>query len=256
MSLLEVLLLVGAGLLGGAMNAAAGGGTFFIFPALHAVGLPLVTAAATTAVAEWPGHAAAAAAYRETLRETAMPWLLRRCGLVVLGGILGAVLLISIGESAFGVIVPWMILLSTLLFACGDWLRLTLSRSRRWGPRLLGGGPAMEFLAGVYGGFFGAGLGVLLLAVATVFDHAGLQRANALKNLLAACATSVALLIFLFSGIVDGTAAAIVVAGAVLGAVLGARWVQHVPEAPLRFGVVLLGLCLSAIYFFRAHGGG
>lgn len=256
MTLAEVLLLVVAGLLGGAMNAAAGGGTFLIFPALHAAGLPLVSAAATTAVAEWPGHAAAAATYRASLEGVGRPWLVRRCAVVVAGGVVGAILLLTVGEAALTVIIPWMILLSTLIFCCGDWLRIKLARSERWGQRLDRGGAAVEFLAGIYGGFFGAGLGVLLLAAATVFDHSALQRANALKNLLGACATSIAVLIFLFAGIVDGPAAAIVVSGSILGGVFGARWAQHLPEGPLRFAVVLLGLCLSAIYFFRAHGGG
>ena len=150
------LLLAGAGMIGGICNAVAGGGTFFTFPALLAAGVPPVVANATSAVSIWPGHASSLLGYRSELgRHRAA---LRRSLPVVGGGsLVGATLLVFTGDAQFSRLVPWLILVATVLFALGPWLRQAIERyARGQVPHLVAAGA--EFLTALYGGYFGAGL--------------------------------------------------------------------------------------------------
>lgn len=237
--MIDFLLLAGAGLLGGFCNAIAGGGTFFTLPALMAVGVPPVSAAATSAVAIWPGHAMAVAGAPERLPREEVGSL----PAVVGGALTGAVLLLFGGNAIFCALVPWLVLLATLLFAfAGQLHRLLVARRvGRW--RFL-----TDFAAALYGGYFGAGLGVILMALIVLEGDGALGRANLRKNFRAAVVTSLAALLFILSGSLAWREGALVFAGAVAGGLLGGRMAAHVPARMLRIAVIATGVALFLAY--------
>jgi len=241
----DMILLTGAGLLGGLCNAIAGGGTFFTFPALLAVGLPPVAAGATSAVAIWPGHAASLIGESRVLRAE----LGQRPGRAVLFTLMaaaGAGLLLASGDALFGRLIPWLLLFATGLFAVGPAVNRWLTRK---GARI-GALPAAlaEGVTALYGGYFGAGLGIMLLALLTVTGGGDLHRQNVVKNALATLATSVAVLIFALGGAVAWRPAALVFAGAILGGVIGGRLARRINPQLLRAAVICLGMALAWHY--------
>ncbi|AJE47112.1 sulfite exporter TauE/SafE family protein [Celeribacter indicus] len=238
-------LLAGAGLLGGLCNAIAGGGTFFTFPALLAAGLSPVTAGATSAVAIWAGHAASLIGEGAVLRQElgARPG---RVALFALASAGGAALLLASGDALFRQMIPWLLLFATLLFAAGPALNRWLARREVSVPPGIAG--LAEGIVAVYGGYFGAGLGVLLLALLTLTGGENLSRLNVVKNALATLATSIAVLIFAFGGAVAWEPAVLVFLGAAAGGVLGGRLARRVSPRALRVAVVGLGLLLSWHY--------
>lgn len=201
MSLFDILLLIVAGFAAGGMNALAGGGTFFSFPALLAIGLPPVTANATNAVALWPASLAGAWAARTSLRPLGrylVPLLL--AGLA--GGLLGGILLLVSGDDVFSLLIPWLLLLATALFAASPLLSRWLASRRKEASEVPPHGPlslAAHGVVSIYGGYFGAGMGILQLAAFSIEGHA-LVRANALKNLISAVIYSVATATFIVAG--------------------------------------------------------
>ncbi|MBS7700267.1 MULTISPECIES: sulfite exporter TauE/SafE family protein [unclassified Chelatococcus] len=245
MELWDIGLLASAGLLGGLCNAIAGGGTFFIFPALLTIGLPPVSAGATSAISIWPGHAAGLIGEGRVLRDD----LGRRPGRIAIfafASAAGAGLLLVSGDALFRALVPWLLLFATILFAVGPALNRWLTRR---GIRTADGPAALfEGVVALYGGFFGAGLGVMLLAVLTITEGEEIARLNVVKNGLATLATSIAILIFAASGAVAWGPAAVVFLGAVAGGMLGGRLARRVNPQILRIFVVCVGLALVFYY--------
>ncbi len=242
-----LLVLIGAGILGGGANAIAGGGTFFTFPAMIATGLDPLTANASNAVAIYPGHAAAVPAYRRELRALG-PRLLTRGLVAGAGGLIGAGLLIATGEAIFTSLVPWLLLLATLIFwASGQLYRLTKA-ARIDSPAMV---LAIQFVFSVYGGYFGAGLGVLLMAALTLIGVSDVQSANAQKNFLATVITTISVGIFIAAGVVAWPATLAVLVGATIGGYFGARLARRIPGKALRLCIVAFGFFLSAYYFFK-----
>lgn len=239
------VLLAAAGALGGAVNAIAGGGTFFTFPALIAAGLDPLTANVSNAVAIYPGHAAAVPAYRAELAAAGRV-ALRRGAVAALGGLAGAALLLWAGAAVFAGLVPWLLLAATALFAAGPALGRAAARLGGQGGA---GGLAVVFVFCVYGGYFGAGLGVLLMAALAIVGVADLQQANAQKNLIATVVTTVSVAVFVAAGAVAWPQTIVVMAGAAAGGYGGARLARRVPARLLRGLVVAVGLALSAWYF-------
>lgn len=246
-----VALLAAAGLAGGFVNALAGGATFFTFPAMMAAGLPPVTANASNAVAVWPGNLSGAFAFRRQLpRLTLALWL--AMGLAVAGSTAGALLLLATEERVFVRLVPWLILGATLLFAFSrPLLRLLrhLRPSRR--PGLTPGSFALQAATAVYGGYFGGGLGIMLLAVLALCGFEDMRAMNALKNLLSALVGLVTLVIFAGLGAVAWPQTLVMLAGAVAGGWIGGRVGQRAPAWLIRGFVIAVGLGLSAVYFAR-----
>jgi uncharacterized protein len=250
----EAALLVLAGLAGGTTNALAGGATFFTFPAMLAVGLPPVVANASNAVALWPASLIAALAQ---LREIAgarrlLPALVLT-GLA--GGASGAFLLLRTTDAAFLRLVPFLLLGATLLFALSPRLLPYLRRQGasgrvRFGPGKLG----LMGLCAVYGGYFGAGIGIMMMAGLTLAGIEDVRVANALKNLLSGFINGVAVVIFVISGIVDWPGALVMLAGAVAGGALGGRLAGVIPARALRLTVISIGSFLTVWYFWRAWG--
>lgn len=244
------LLLLAAGFFAGLLNAVAGGGSFLTLPVLMSVGVPPVAANATGTAALLPGYLASVLADRHGLRAA---WRDLGPGLAgglllagVLGGAVGAVALLLTGDAAFRVLIPWLLLVATLLFALGPWLRRLAARPHPGPLRALGAG-----LGCAYGGYFNGGVGILLLAILRGQGIADLARANALKNLLSSVLTLMAVVVYIAGGQVVATGLLAVGAGAILGARVGIILVRRLPESGYRQVVTLIGAAVTALFFLE-----
>jgi uncharacterized protein len=237
-----------AAIAAGTLNALAGGGTLITFPALTAIGLPAVAANVTNTVALCPGYLGATVAQAGDLRGQG-----RRLALLLpagaAGGVVGALLLLRSEERLFRALVPWLILLATALIAFQEPLRRAIAR--RSGSSQSGAGAAVPAvgLAAVYGGYFGAGLSVIVLAALALLLDDTLTRLNALKQAVALAVNVAAAVVFVASGPVDLTLAVVMAAGALLGGALGGRIARRVSAGVLRWSVVAIGLVVAAAYF-------
>lgn len=259
---LRLLALLLAGAVASAINAVAGGGTLVSFPILIALGLPEVTANATNSAALWTGSLGSALGFRgrggaSPAEDPARPSLRRQLLLLMiptlLGSAAGAALLGLSGERAFRIAVPGLVLLSTVLLALQP-------RIKRWalaGQRRLPtwAGLLLQFLICVYGGYFGAGMGILMLALLGLYVDGDLHTHNALKAWLGVAVNLLASLLFFWQGLVDLPAAAALVVGAVLGGYGAARLSLRLDAESLRRGVVVLGSVLALWFTLRALRG-
>lgn len=252
MELMQIAILVGIGLVGGIWNAIAGGATLFTFPALMAVGLPPVVANATNYLALLPSNAAALPAYREELRglgRTLVPLLV----VSGLGAIAGSLLLLVSDPDIFVFLIPFLILTATILFASGDVLR-------RWLLSFAGEATASYliygalFVSSIYGGYFGAGLGIILLAIAQIMGFSDFHVANSIKNLLATSFTILSILVFGIGGLIAWPEAVTMMVGSTVGGYLGGRYAKRVNQRLLKTLVIAFGLLLSVAYFVRTFG--
>jgi hypothetical protein len=253
MELSQILLLAGAGFAAGAANAVVGGGTFFSFPALLGIGLPPVAANATSTLALWPGSLTASAAYFRELRQ-ARDGLPLRLAVAAAGGVTGALLLLASGNALFFSLVPWLLALATALFAFHTSIQDLVSRIARGHPSGVVVPLGLEFVFAIYGGYFGAGLGVLLMAGLALAGFRDAQIANAQKNFLAAGINGVAALLFIVAGAIHWLAAVFVMGGAVAGGFAGAHAARRIPENWLRATVIAAGIGLSIYYFGQVYG--
>ena len=253
LSVLDHVAVALAAVVGGAVNAIAGGGTLITFPTLVAVGVPAVSANVTNTVALTPGYLGGTMAQRRDLEGQASRLkLLLPAGVV--GGVLGGLLLVLTNEKVFRELVPYLILAACGLLAFQDrlreWiLRRMSSRAGKDPKEAWSVGPA--FAASIYGGYFGAGLGVVLLAVLGLVIDDTLTRINALKQAISFSVNVSAAVFFLFSGKVYWTAAAVMVVGAVVGGSIGGRLVGRMREEVLRRVVVAIGVIVAVIYLVR-----
>jgi len=248
-----VLFLMTIGLVGGAWNAIAGGATLFTFPALMAVGLPPVVANATNYLAMLPSNAAAIPAYRKELNEVGhRVWPL----LIVsgLGAIVGSLLLVSSEQALFQFLIPFLILIATVLFALGSKIA-TMFKSALSDQSSIVVLYGMLFVFSIYGGYFGAGLGIILLAVVQIMGFTSFHVANSLKNLLATSFTILSIAVFGFGGIIAWPEAMVTMIGSTAGGYLGGRYGRYANETYLRIGVTVFGLILSAVYFVQLAQG-
>lgn len=246
----DTLMLFTAGFMAGVANAIAGGGTFISFPVFILAGLPPVVANASNAVAVWPGHALATYGYRHELGLSR--YHVKLAGVVAAtGGGLGAYLLAVIGNTTFVKLIPFLLLGATILFALGPRLnkRLMSLEDGSFGTSVLLG----IFLFSVSGGFFGAGLGIMLMAGLLILGIRDPQQNNAVKNLLATIVTSVSVMVLSFSGMVAWEPTMCAFAGAVLGGMMGAKIAQFLPTKWLRVCVLVLGAMLSIHYFNKYY---
>ncbi|ADB32754.1 protein of unknown function DUF81 [Kribbella flavida DSM 17836] len=240
MTWFEALFVLVAGVGAGTINAVVGSGTLLTFPALLAVGIPPVLANVSNSVGLSPGTAAGAIGYRREL-EGQRGRMLRLVPASLLGGILGGVLLLTLPDSAFGAIVPILILLGCLLVAFQPWLSQWISVPEHTHRGAWWVIPAV-FATGVYGGYFGAAQGVLLMAVLGLGLDANLQRMNALKNVLATAVNTVAAILFIIVADVDWLAAGLIAVGSTIGGFVGARYGRKLPPVALRGLIVVIGI--------------
>ncbi len=250
---IEYLLIGSAAVAGGFVNALAGGGTLITFPMLTAVGVTPVVANITNTVALCPGFIGGTLAQRADLRgQAGRMWLLLPTGMI--GGILGGILLLYTSDMLFRKLIPYLILTAVVLLAFQDqmrnWVLARMSDTRHrhlheaWSMVLI-------FPAAIYGGYFGAGLGVMMLAVLGLALEDSLTRLNALKQSLSFIINAAAAVFFLFSGKVLWPAAAVMAVGALAGGVLGGRVAGRIKPIILRWIVIGVGLMVALVYFMR-----
>jgi uncharacterized membrane protein YfcA len=258
----RLALVVAVSALAGAVNSIAGGGTLLTFPALVGLGVPPIVANATSTVALWPGSVASIWGYRSELTG-ARRWSLWFALPSLAGGAIGATLLLRTPEARFAALVPWLVLAATGIFvAHGPLLRAVKARSAH-GHRVVddmavttGRPPAGVLLAqvciGAYGGYFGAGIGILMLAALGFMGLANIHRMNGLKAWGGMCINAVAAAIVVVGGLVSWHIALAMAVGSIAGGYGGARLAQRVPQRWVRWAVVFVGLS-SGIWLFIAH---
>jgi hypothetical protein len=234
----------------GVVNAVAGGGTLISFPVLTAIGVPAIRANATNTVSLCPGYIGGTYAQRRDLtglQRTLRPQLIA----AVLGGLTGSVLLIVSSEAVFRNIVPFLILGACALLALQDRLRSwLLSSTRSDGSHAILEVSAVT-IASVYGGYFGAGLGIMLMAVLGLFSDLPFNRLNAVKQMLSFLVNVSAALFLVFSGKVEWTIVAVMAPASLIGGHLGGRVASSLPPKKMRFGVIVFGVVVAIIYLVR-----
>jgi len=247
---ISLVLLLAAAFVAGALNAVAGGGSFLTLPALVFSGFPAITANATGTVALLPGYASGALGFREDLQ--APPGLsLRALTLIsLLGGAIGAVLLLVTNDHTFRKLVPWLLLAATVLFAISPTL-MRMTRSHHAGNHSAAFAAGGMLAVSIYGGYFNGGLGILLLALFSLLGQTNLHAMNGAKNLVSALLTSIAVMVYAWGGLVAWPQALIMMVAATLGGYFGARISRWIPVPLLRTGIVLTGLVMTLLFFER-----
>lgn len=251
----EVVLLFGAAFVAGALNSVAGGGSFFSFPALLFTGLDAKIANATNAVALWPGSAASVAAYRQEL--DGMRDEVRLLAPVSLaGGLIGALLLLITPSDVFEVLLPFLMLGATLLFAFSPAMTAFVrgrdqQRASPRNERLRA--IALQGAISIYGGFFGGGIGILMLAALALMGMENIHRMNGLKTLLATLINGVAVVAFVIARAVAWLPAVIMIVGAILGGYLGAAIARKIDPKLVRSFVIVVGIGISVYLFVRRY---
>jgi uncharacterized membrane protein YfcA len=244
----DALLLAASSLGAGVVNAVAGGGTLLTFPALLATGVPAVAANATNTVALFPGQLASSFAYRTHLADERK----RAIALAVpslIGGLAGSILLLALPERSFELAVPWLILFACVLLALqGQLKRLVQGRRATSHPAALW---VIQLLIAIYGGYFGAGIGILMLAAMGVLVPSSIQHANALKVLFSLLINAIAAVYFAAAGAVRWPEAVLMAAAAIAGGLLGARLAQRLPPAGMRGFAIAVGLYAAGRMFLR-----
>jgi uncharacterized membrane protein YfcA len=249
----ELLLVAGAGLLAGGMNALAGGGSFVSLPALIAAGVPSVQANASSTVALYPGGLASAWAYRDGLGPVGTVSLRALLVTTLAGGVGGAWLLLLTPARTFDFVVPWLLLIATLALAFGrrfgEWMR------ERWHIGQLAV-LVIQFALGVYGGYFGGAVGIMMMAVWGLLDSRELKLLNAPRTLLVSAANTMAVLTFVVAHAVHWPETVAMLIGATLGGYGGAQVGRRAPARVIRYGTLTLTACITIAFFVRAYGSG
>jgi len=243
-----------AAFVAGAMNAVAGGGTLLTFPALMSIGLPATFANATSTVALLPGSFAGAWGYRKELRESRR-FARRMLPVSLVGGTFGALLIVMYPDQ-FQSLVPWLILVAAILFLLQVPLQRllkqqqghTIEPSAQLGFALIG----FQFLIATYGGYFGAGIGILMLTSLGFMGIGDIHKVNAVKTFLASAINAVSVVVFLWENLIRWDCVMAMVVPAILGGYYGARVARKLPAAYVRWTVIAIGFSMAGYYFTRA----
>ena len=250
----QAIFLFFAAVIAGTLNAVAGGGTFVSFPALLLTGMPAVEANATNTVALWPGLAASTGAYLKRLdvpRRLLVPLLLTS----VVGGLAGSLLLLKTPQHMFMHLVPWLLLCGTLLFAFGNKIRAVAGKTaivddwRKTSWRVITVTSIAELLVATYGGYFGAGIGFMLLGMLAALGIRDIHAMGAIRTLLSVVINAAAVLTFILAGAVFWPHCVVMIAGALVGGWFGAHYAQKADPQKVRRVVIAIGVAMSAYYF-------
>lgn len=244
----NIILLFFAGMLAGAMNSVAGGGSFITFPALVLAGLPSISANATSTVALFPGSLAGAWAYRKECKTfTGAPLKLMILASLA-GGLLGAVLLYMTPTRIFDSLIPWLLVLGTVTFSFGPKIGFLIRSSVHIGfPFML----IIQGVLAVYGGYFGGAVGIMMMAAWSLFGSTDIKSMNAAKTLLVGVTNSAAVLCFATTGLVWWSQSVLMLTGAVIGGYGGARWARRISPQRLRTGITIFNVVITVIFFIR-----
>lgn len=247
----DAALLFASAVAGGAINSVAGGGSFFTFPALVFTGMPSIAANATSTMAVWPGSLASVVAYRDDVRAARrhLPGLL---AMSLAGGLVGAFVLLRTPQPVFDRLLPWLLLFATAVFAFGGRFTAWLKRREQAGARVGAVSWLLQFFIATYGGYFGGGMGLMMLAMLTLAGLTDIHEMNGIKTVLASALNAIALVAFIWAGLVQWPQASVMIVGAVVGGYGGARLAKRVDPAVVRGTVIAVGLLLTAWFFWRA----
>jgi uncharacterized membrane protein YfcA len=239
-TLLEAIAVLAAGFAAGGVNAVVGSGSLITFPVLLAVGYPSVVANVSNTVGLVPGGVSGVIGYRRELRGQWRRALILACGTSA-GAVIGGILLLELPDAVFDAVVPILILLAVVLMAIKRTPDVHTQRERT------AAGTTAAFATGIYGGYFGAAQGIILMSLLRFCFPDDLQRLNALKNVLAGVANGVAAILFIAVADVAWEAAGLIAIGSVVGAQVGARYGRHIPSEVLRWIVVIGGAIVAVI---------
>ena len=240
--------------MGGALNAIAGGGSFIAFPALLLTGIPPIPANATNTVAMWTGVTASIGAYRKKL-DVPMRVMVPLVGASIVGGLIGAVLLLKTPAHTFMRILPWLMLGATLLFAFGK--KFYREQNSSVGHNATTGAiiaaAIVELFVATYGGYFGAGMGFVILAMLALLGMTDIHSMNAVKTVLSSTTNGLAVLAFIVARAVYWPQAVIMLIGAIVGGYVAAHYAQRLPQSLVRGFVISLGIVMTIYFFVKAY---
>jgi uncharacterized protein len=255
MSIHEAIFLFSAALVAGALNSVAGGGGFIAFPALVFTGMPPINANATNTAALWPGTVASTGAYRNVLshehRELIFPLIVTG----MIGGLIGAIVLLKTPQQTFLRLVPWLLLSATLLFCFSRritrWIRARRERQNSSAHVSNITGAVVQLVIALYIGYFGAGAGILMLALFAMMGVENIHTMNGLKTLMASVCNAIALVTFIIARAIVWPQAVLMIVGAAIGGYAGAYYAQKLPATVVRQIVIFTGFAMSAYFFVR-----
>ena len=256
MSGTEIGALAAAGTAAGAINAVAGGGMLITFPALLLFGTPALTANASSTLALVLGTAGSLYGFRRQIAAV-KPWLRRLLPVSLLGGLAGGILLTRTREAVFSSMVPFLILFATILFVAQETFRRFAGfsggseTSRTPHHRAVWAAILFQFFVAVYGGYFGAGIGILMLASLGHLGLTDIHERNALKTVLASIINQVAAAYFIYAGLIDWPKTLVMTVGALAGYFLGAHYSQRIPQNRVRQIITAVGFIISAVMFYQ-----
>lgn len=241
-------------MLGGALNSVAGGGSFIAFPALLFTGVPPIPANATNTIALWTAAAASGGAYRKRL-DVARRFMFPLLAASLAGGAAGAILLLRTPAQTFMRVLPWLTLGATLLFAFGR--RLAAGRKsvveHEASMSTLAAATFFQLVVAVYGGYFGGGMGIVMLAMLATLGMTNIHSMNALKSVMGFVINGVAVVVFVVEKAVYWKHGVVMIAGGILGGYLGAHYAQKLPQAWIRWFVVLVGTGMTVYFFWKSY---
>ena len=254
--MIETTFLFIAGLIGGILNAVAGGGSFITFPALLSVGISPIIANATNTFASCAGYISGTLAFKKELVQYQSE-LAKLIIISLLGGISGAWILLQIAENQFREAIPWLLLFATILFIFGTKINNQIrnrfakhKHSQRIGIYL-----SLFILLAVctYGGFFNAGLGVVILSYFAVMGYTDINAMNGLKLLISSIVSLIAVIIFIFDGLIAWQQGLMVLIGSIIGSYVASHWSRRVSKTKIRYFVILLSCVVTAYYFYKVY---
>ena len=253
MTIVDAIILFFAAMGAGALNSVAGGGSFISFPALMFTGVPPVNANTTNTVALVPGSIASIGAYRKELAEQDKNLLIPVVIASLIGGLIGAIVLLNTPQSTFKQMLPFLMLLATLMFAFGrnvtGYLRANISKWNISPIVITGAVLILQVIIGIYGGFFGGGIGIMMLAVLSLTGMDNIHQMNALKTVLQTTINGIAVIAFVLSGTIYWGQAVLMIVGAIAGGFGGAYYARQLDPARVRQFVIGVGTFMT-IYFF------
>lgn len=242
------LLLILAALGAGLMNAVAGGGSFLTFPALVFTGVPSIVANATSTVALFPGALASAWAYRDNVKALEKIPLKPAVAVSIAGGVVGALLLLFTSQKTFDLIIPWLLLGATIVFALGPKVMSRLKRRSWMGAKTL---IALQFFVGIYGGYFGGAVGIIMLAVWSLAGLRDIHAMNGGRTLLGGIMNAAAVVCFIVAGKIWWLQTSMMLLAAVAGGYAGARFARRLNPALIRGVIIAVSIAVTTAFFLR-----
>lgn len=237
---------------GGALNSVAGGGSFIVFPTLMFTGTPPVMANATTAAGLWPASVSSVIGYRDSIGKDARRRALPLVVASLVGGTAGATLLLRTSDVTFVKLLPWLLLFATLVFTFGRTIGARLAKAKTAGAIAVVTATVAQLVVSTYGGYFGGGMGIMMLAIFTLLGMENIHEMNGIKNVLGALINGAAVTAFAIARLVDWRVAGTLAVGAVIGGYAGAALARRISVARVRILVLVLAWSLTIFFFGHA----